>query len=314
MTTSFKVPHHVCLRSSSSSFCPLQTDHTHSGKNRPNRTTARKKPREPDPTSILARGQQNDKRNVPPLLRQRRRNISIYRGLKLNNATQMFNNEDTGSSDVPRTQTGRGEEQNQCSLKPRVPVARLARARTDGLLSNCAAPRPDGRINKALQCISVTKLAVFHNKVLRSSYQLETIRGPIHHGAAALAEVLTAAPNTSRSACCAVCGEKQRNARPFTDLLHRTHDSNRPPLAPRPLPPSPPHRPRKGLQWKGECSPAGRKDGRGVQRGPPPSRPLPPPSPGNHISGGADRWPISERPAERFDGITTAALMRKFCR
>lgn len=37
------------------------------------------------------------------------------------------------------------------------------------------------RINKALQCIGVTKLAVFHNKVFQSSYQLETIKRAIHH-------------------------------------------------------------------------------------------------------------------------------------
>lgn len=37
------------------------------------------------------------------------------------------------------------------------------------------------RINKALQCIGVTKLAVFHNKVFQSSYQLETIKKAIHH-------------------------------------------------------------------------------------------------------------------------------------
>lgn len=36
------------------------------------------------------------------------------------------------------------------------------------------------RINKALQCIGVTKLAVFHNKVFQSS-QLETIKRAIHH-------------------------------------------------------------------------------------------------------------------------------------
>lgn len=80
-----------------------------------------------------------------------------------------------------------------------VTVARFARQCTDGVLFNCAAPWPDGRINKALQCISVTKLAVFHNKVLRSSYQLETIKGAIHHRSrgAALAEVLTGFQNTA---------------------------------------------------------------------------------------------------------------------
>lgn len=82
-----------------------------------------------------------------------------------------------------------------------VTVARFARQCTDGVLFNCAAPRPDGRINKALQCISVTKLAVFHNKVLRSSYQLETIKGAIHHRhrGVELAEVLTAFQNTALS-------------------------------------------------------------------------------------------------------------------
>lgn len=99
-----------------------------------------------------------------------------------------------------------------------VTVALLARQCTDGLLFNCAAPRPDGRINKALQCISVTKLAVFHNKVLRSSYQLETIKGAIHHRrrGATLAEVLTGFQNTALFA-----GPVVRNIkRQRIDLLH----------------------------------------------------------------------------------------------
>lgn len=37
------------------------------------------------------------------------------------------------------------------------------------------------RIIKALQCIGVTNLAVFHNKIFQSSYQLETIKRTIHH-------------------------------------------------------------------------------------------------------------------------------------
>lgn len=100
-----------------------------------------------------------------------------------------------------------------------VTVARLARQCTDGVLFNCAAPWPDGRINKALQCISVTKLAVFHNKVLRSSYQLETIKGAIHHRrrGAALAEVLTGFQNTALFSGPVVRGIKHQRV----DLLHR---------------------------------------------------------------------------------------------
>lgn len=49
--------------------------------------------------------------------------------------------------------------------------------RTDGALFNRAVLRARReRINKAPQCISVTKLAVFHHKVSQCSYQLETIK------------------------------------------------------------------------------------------------------------------------------------------
>lgn len=57
-----------------------------------------------------------------------------------------------------------------------------------------------------------------------------------------------------------------------------------------------------------------RKDRRGFQSGPPPIPAILMKLPGNHITAGADRWPIRERPAQRFDGITTVGLMRKFCR
>lgn len=65
---------------------------------------------------------------------------------------------------------------------PRIITAQSAHKHTDGVLFQLHSARARReRINKALQCIGVTKLAVFHNRVFQSSYQLETIKRAIHH-------------------------------------------------------------------------------------------------------------------------------------
>ena len=76
------------------------------------------------------------------------------------------------------------------------------------------------RINKALQCIGVTNLAVFHNKVVQSSYQLETIKRAIHHSYKAAS--VQGAALTERLI---KCNQNHNQLKRLSETVSRSHAS-----------------------------------------------------------------------------------------